>query len=121
MQLHILSIDDSKAVLKYIEWVFSKSIHSVETFLSGRDALANILKNTTKYDLILLDWEMPDLDGIGVLEELKKENIKIPVAMLTSKNNEEDIKKAIEYGVEEFIMKPFTPELLLEKIEEICE
>ena len=79
MQLQILSIDDSKAVLKYIEWVFSKSNHSVETFLSGREA------------------------------------------MLTSKNNEEDIKKAIEYGVEEFIMKPFTPELLLEKIEEICE
>ena len=119
MKLHVISIDDSKAVLKYVEWVFSASSHTVETEISGREALKKLQKDSSQYDLILLDWEMPELDGIGFLKELKKNNIKIPVAMLTSKNNEKDIREAISYGVEEFIMKPFTPEILIEKIEEI--
>ena len=121
MKLNILSVDDSKAVLKYIEWVFSKVDHEVRTVSGGKQAIKFLQSPEGQgIDLILLDWEMPPPDGLEVLREFKKLGIKIPVAMLTSKNNESDIREALSLGVEEFIMKPFTPELLIEKIEEIC-
>jgi len=119
MKLNILSVDDSKAVLKYIEWSFKEKHHTLTTVDNGQDAIRLVSKN--KYDLILLDWEMPDPNGIEVLKIVRSKNKLVKIAMLTSKNDEKEIIEALDLGADDYIMKPFTPDLLDEKILEIFE
>jgi len=68
------------------------------------------------FDLILLDWEMPVKDGPTTFKELKTMGLKTPVFMLTSKNNPSDIIQMLEEGVTEYMMKPFTADIVREKI-----
>lgn len=119
MKLNVLSIDDSRAVLKYIEWSFSQMEHNVTTVLEGKVGVEMVREQPGKYDLLLLDWEMPEIDGIEVLRQIRSFDKNIKIVMVTSRNNEKDIREALNLGADEFIMKPFTPELLSEKLEEV--
>ena len=75
------------------------------------------MKVDSKFDLILLDWEMPVLNGPGTFSEFKKMELKIPVVMMTTKNASEDIQTMLNMGVAEYLLKPFTIDILFEKIE----
>ncbi len=103
----ILIADDSNIILNFLE----KSIHdeySVEKARSGTEAI-ECIKNNNLY-AILLDLNMPSLNGFEVLEYLKKENLmdKIPVVIITGDDTEDTIKKAFSYGVLDVLNKPFT-------------
>jgi len=82
----------------------------------GQEALT-LLKTKPDFDLILLDWEMPNLNGPSTFSKLLESGYKIPVIMMTTKNAAEDIQKMLEMGVAEYLMKPFTIDILFEKIE----
>ena len=103
----ILIADDSNIILNFLE----KSIHdeySVVKARSGTEAI-ECIKNNNLY-AILLDLNMPSLNGFEVLEYLKKENLmdKIPVVIITGDDTEDTIKKAFSYGVLDVLNKPFT-------------
>lgn len=76
--------------------------------------------NTKEKDLILLDINLPNLDGEYLLKELRKE-IDTPIIMVTSKNTEIDELLCIEYGADDFITKPFSPRILLARITRLLE
>ncbi len=118
--MKILSVDDSKAVLSFVKDVFKDSEHEIVTALGGAKALELLeSEEGSQIDLVLLDWEMPDPNGPKVLQEICDKKINVKVVMLTSRNSEEDILKMLELGAVEFIMKPFTKDLLISKVEEI--
>lgn len=85
----------------------------------GREALNSIRSGT--YDLIVLDYMMPYLTGMEVLEQIRKDGVQTPVMMLTAKAQEADRELAMSYGADYFMAKPFSPIELLSLIESILD
>ncbi|MFW6383732.1 MAG: response regulator, partial [Nanoarchaeota archaeon] len=90
----------------------------VEKAENGEEALEKANNTALKPDLIILDVMMPKIDGFQVCKKLKssEKTRDIPIIMLTVKNTPEDLKKAISYNVDEFITKPFEPEILEKRV-----
>jgi len=78
----------------------------------------NAVKETPDFDIILLDWEMPEMDGLSFLTEVRGNKLapNTKIIMLTALNKMSNILQAIDAGADEYIMKPFTPEIVLEKL-----
>jgi two-component system, chemotaxis family, chemotaxis protein CheY len=85
----------------------------------GVTALQLLDQNEEKLDLIITDWLMPNMDGIEFVKEVKDlEDLKdVPILMVTSVDEKENVIKAIKSGVNDYIAKPYTPETLRIKIE----
>ena len=93
----------------------TKGIQVIATFHNGADAL-QFLK-TTSVDLILLDLYMPGCDGLELLRELRKDKIDTDVIMITAANDMEHIKEAMQFGVIDYLMKPFQYERFSEAMD----
>jgi len=115
-----LIVDDSKTVHAFLHEVFKKvkGVEWVDAY-NGEEALATLEKDQ-KFDLIFLDWEMPVKTGPETLESIRGRNISVPILMMTSRNKPEDIEKMLIAGASEYLMKPFTSDILIEKIEFAC-
>ena len=73
------------------------------------------------FDLIILDWKMPKLDGLGVLKEIRTAGISTPVMMLTSEQHAENVQQAIQAGITDYIVKPCTHMTLLKKLSAVVQ
>lgn len=117
---NVLVIDDTKAVHAYLKSILSKvpeiTLHGV---FNGAEATER-LKKDAAFDLILLDWEMPVMNGPETLKWIKAAGIAPPVVMMTTKNKPDDIVQMLESGASDYLMKPFTLDILLGKIEMVC-
>ncbi len=103
----ILIVEDEKPIRQALELKLSKAGFSITPVSNGKDAISKVSKQ--KFDLILLDLMMPEMNGYEVLAQLKNLNIKTPVIILSNLGQEEDIKKAKEYGAEDYCIKSNTP------------
>lgn len=112
---NLLLVDDNVELVKMIKEYFSSNragIEVVYTASNGEECLERLKENEENIDLIVLDLVMPKVDGITVLEKMKKENIRKNVIVLTSYNNADIIRRVSEYGVNYYLLKPFElPEL----------
>ena len=121
--LKVLIIDDSKAVHAFVKDCVSKIKCECQQAFDGQQGLEVFKQKLTepnfKYDLILLDWEMPKLTGPETLKELRKVSPDIPILMMTTRNSVDDLKAMLEAGVSEYMMKPFTPDIFFEKVETV--
>lgn len=113
----ILCIDDSKSVHAFLRDCTSEFTDSFTSAYDGEEALEIFAKGDRAFDLIFLDWEMPKLNGPDTFKRLSESGVQIPVFMLTSKNNTQDIARMLDLGVSEYIMKPFTKDIIFEKIQ----
>lgn len=115
--LKILIIDDTRSVHTYMKTLLLKTkdvtATSVMNGLEGIEAY----ENQGPFDLILLDWEMPVMTGPETLKRLVDLGCKTPIVMVTTKNAPSDIAGMLELGATEYMMKPFTADILFEKIE----
>lgn len=116
MAQKILVVDDEPHLVEVMASRLRANRYEVVTAVLGREGLEKAKKE--KPDLILLDILMPDMDGHQVLSHLKEmaETRNIPVMMLTVKKWSEDIKNAMAGGAVDYVVKPFDPSVLLEKI-----
>lgn len=115
--MRILVVDDSKTISMMVLDMLKTNKIDAKAAYNGEEAVSMLKKGET-FDMILLDWNMPTLDGPGFLEKVRKDNIKCPpVCMMTTENAPDKINKAIELGAVEYIMKPFTFDILISKIE----
>jgi len=112
----ILVVDDDLTTIKIISHFLQKENYRVRTALSGMDGLKKAFQETP--DLILLDVMMPDLNGFQFLSIYRKdkENVRIPVVILSSLSEEADVLKGLEIGAVDYITKPFSPQVLMAKI-----
>ena len=116
----ILSVDDSKSVQSFIKASLSDFTNlSLDFCENGQVAIEKIQNENLKYDLVLLDWEMPVLTGPQTYKKLRELKIDFPVIMVTSKNKPDEIGQMLRDGVLEYVMKPFTKEILIEKIKTV--
>ena len=105
MQKKILIVDDEHKLVEMIALYLVKEGYEVVTALNGAEAMRQFTMD--KPDLILLDWMMPDLSGIDILKEIRKNSL-IPVIMLTAKADEVDKLIGLELGADDYTTKPFS-------------
>ncbi len=118
--MKILVVDDSSTMRRIIVNTLNKlGYKDVVEAEHGLDALAK-LKENPDVGLILTDWNMPEMDGLTFVQTLRRSKTfnKIPIIMITTMGAKEDIVKALKAGVNNYIVKPFTPQILKEKIEQ---
>jgi two-component system chemotaxis response regulator CheY len=116
----ILSVDDSSIVRKIIRSAVEVLNYELIEAADGADALAILRKESADIILILLDWNMPGMNGFDFLTTVKNhpEFKKIPVMMVTTESEKENIVKAIKAGAAHYMIKPFTTEELIKKVME---
>jgi len=119
--INVLMIDDNDSIISKTKEYFSSHavINVVKTISNGKDGLNYILKHNDEFDLILMDIIMPEVDGITILEEMQKNNIKKNVIVLTSYKKESTIKMVSHYDVDYYMLKPFDSSALEKRILEV--
>ena len=110
MPQNILLVDDEPLNLDLLEQELTDLGYGVEKAESGRAALEKLA--VTPVDLVLLDYQMPGMNGIEVLEEIKKKQLDLPVIMITAYGTIARAVEAIKNGADDFVTKPFDPDHL---------
>lgn len=116
----VVVADDEPFILSALKDTLSDE-YEVFTASNGKEAVKLVEKNPP--DLIILDVMMPEMDGLEACKHLKKDKISasIPIILLTAKGQITDIEKGFKSGADAYVVKPFSPARLLEKVEEIFE
>lgn len=116
--MKILTVDDMALIRKVIGRVVRSLGGELLEASSGREALALLGQDAGLVDVILLDWNMPGMDGLELLQRLKSDARfkQIPVIMVTSTNDKAKIISAIQAGASNYLTKPFTEHELAQKI-----
>lgn len=119
---HILVVDDDPMNLKVAQRLLGRN-YSVDTAVSGKDAVEKLKSDGVITDLILLDIHMPDEDGFAVMEKLKadKKLKNIPVIFLTADDDRNTETEGFKAGAVDFIRKPFVPEIMLRRVGRMLE
>ena len=118
-QMKILAVDDSPTMRRIIINTLKRAGYSdVVEACDGKDALAKM--KVERVDLVITDWNMPEMDGLALVTTIRmsEEFKSLPVLMITTRSVKEDIVEALKAGVSNYIVKPFTPETLKQKIDE---
>jgi two-component system alkaline phosphatase synthesis response regulator PhoP len=112
----ILVVDDEEDILELVRYNLSREGYKVLCASSGEEGLK--IARAEKPDLIVLDLMLPGFDGLDVTRRLKGDDDtrKIPIVMLTAKEEESDIVTGLELGAEDYITKPFSPRVLVARV-----
>ena len=115
---YILVVDDESRMRKLLKDFLSAKGYKILEAEDGEKAIEVFEENRNKIKLILLDVMMPKLDGWSVLRKIRQES-NLPVIMLTARGEEQDELFGFELGVYEYISKPFSPKILVARVEAI--
>ncbi len=115
----ILVVDDEERMRKLVKDFLKVKGYTILEAEDGEKALEVYEENKNKIKLVLLDVMMPKLDGWSVLRQIRQNNTKIPIIMLTARAEEQDELFGFELGVDEYISKPFSPKILVARVEAI--
>lgn len=118
--LKILAVDDSPTMRRIIINTLKRAgFENVIEANDGKDALAKL--KVEQINFVITDWNMPEMDGLTFVTTLRStpEYAKMPILMVTTRSVKDDILEALKAGVNNYIVKPFTPETLKEKIDQV--
>ena len=115
---YILVVDDESRMRKLLKDFLSVKGYQILEAEDGEKAIEVFEENRHKIKLILLDVMMPKLDGWSVLRKIRQDS-NLPVIMLTARGEEQDELFGFELGVDEYISKPFSPKILVARVEAI--
>lgn len=115
--LAIAVVDDDFVIQELLKTTFEAINAAVSTFSNGREFLTAV--RTRVFDLVFLDLRMPEVDGFGVLAELKAQDLEMPIIVLSAVTQRESVVKAFKAGVKSYLVKPLKPEQILRKTLEI--
>ena len=113
--MKILIIEDDKNILSFLTRGFEEDGFTVDSAANGDDG--EYLSTINKYDVIVLDWMLPNKSGIEILKSLKLKGISTPIIMLTAKSMLQDKIAGIKTGADDYLTKPFEYEELLVRVE----
>ena len=113
----IAIVDDDMATIRYFEILLKTTSAEVMTFLNAIDFLNYSKENPRKFDLVLMDYLIPYINGIDCVKSLRKSNRHVPVVMITAYYTRESKEESILAGIDEYILKPVIPEKVLSILE----
>ena len=114
-ELKILVVDDEDRMRKLVKDFLTRKQYKVIEAENGEEAI-DLFVEHNDFDLIILDVMMPKMDGWEVCREIRKVS-KVPIIMLTAKGEESDELLGFELGVDEYISKPFSPRILVARVD----
>jgi len=116
--MRVMLVDDSMTMRRIIKNIITREgITEIIEAENGREALAAVSKNMP-IDIIFLDWNMPEMDGISFLKAFRQDSTyqKVKVIMCTSESEKDRVLDAIKAGAQGYLVKPITPEALKQKL-----
>ena len=116
--IYILIVDDESRMRKLLKDFLGTKGYQILEAKDGEKAIEIFEENKNKIKLVLLDVMMPKLDGWSVLRKIRQES-NLPVIMLTARGEEQDELFGFELGVDEYISKPFSPKILVARVDAI--
>ena len=116
--MRALIIDDSRAMCLILTRILADLAFETEEAAHGREALERVERGGP-FDVIMVDWNMPEMNGYDFVVALraKPEHRRVPVVMVTTETETAKMARALEAGATEYVMKPFTREVIREKLD----
>ena len=116
-----LIVDDSKTIRMVLRKILRELGYEVCEAVDGKDALNVIEAEKTTVSLVLTDWNMPGMNGLDLVRNLRQDPqlASLKVIMVTTETEVDHIVSALEAGADEYVMKPFTKDILREKLEQV--
>lgn len=112
----VLIIEDDPLVRQFVELVLSQASYNVSSVGTGELGLKAL--QTSKWDLVLLDIQLPDMTGVDLLRLLRRyQRVKATVMMMTAKGDLATVRDAMDAGADGYLVKPFTPDALTKRVE----
>ncbi len=113
-----LVVDDSRSVRMILRRTLTELGYEVREASNGREALEVIEVEKSSVSLVLADWNMPEINGLDLLKRLRQDPrlAALVVVMVTSETEARHMMAALEAGANEYVMKPFTKDILVEKL-----
>jgi len=121
-ELQVLVVDDYQAMRRMLADILRYAgIKNISHAEDGAVAWNRIRQQNPSFDLVFLDWDMPNMTGIELLQQLRAEEQykDMPVIMITAEADVEHVKEAIEVGVTDYIVKPYKPQTVISKIQSV--
>ena len=115
--MKILFVDDEEAILFLVKKFLFKNGYIVDIETNGRKGLVNALVN--KYDVILLDLNLCDSNGIDICKKIREDGVTTPIVFITSNREDDSLIKAFRSGADDYLRKPFNFNELLVRIEAV--
>ncbi len=112
--MRILVVEDDQRLARFLERVLTEEGYAVDRCASGADAVTQL--RASGYDLVLLDWMLPDLDGIEVCRQIRRGGSPVPILMLTARDQVSERVLGLDAGADDYLVKPFEVEELLARI-----
>jgi len=110
----VIVVEDALKVARFISRVLSEEGFTTDIATKGQLALRQIAKGS--YDLAILDWTLPDMDGLSICRELRNAGNSIPVMMLTARGQVSDRVLGLESGADDYLVKPFEVDELVARV-----
>jgi two-component system, chemotaxis family, chemotaxis protein CheY len=115
MSVNVLLADDSKTMRTIIRRSLEAlGVSSITEAADGVEAV-NLFQQQ-EFTLVLTDWNMPNKNGLEVIQEIRSKNTRVPIIMITTEAEKRQILRAIEAGVTDYLVKPFETDVLREKL-----
>jgi DNA-binding response OmpR family regulator len=114
--MRILLVEDETSIANFIREGLEEEGFAIDVANNGKTGLQMAIDNLAEYDVVLLDWMLPGLNGIEICRAIRKESKEIPVIFLTAKDTTDDAVFGLEAGANDYIRKPFAFEELLARI-----
>ena len=116
--MRALVIDDSKVIRAILRGILEKAGFEVAEACNGREALQR-LEQLGPTELALVDWNMPEMDGLSFVKAVRAEprHAGLRLMLVSTENEQARLSAALEAGADEYVMKPFSREVILEKLE----
>ncbi len=116
--MYALIIDDSRAMRRILRQIVEPLGFQIAEAGHGIEGLER-LKEHPEIELVLVDWNMPEMNGIDFVKVVRSDpsNDRMKLVMVTTETEPSKMARALMTGVDEFLMKPFTPDMLLDKLQ----
>jgi len=119
--MKLLVIDDSKPMRTFLTFIAREMSFTTAEAGDGREALDILVRNDPRepFDVALVDWEMPRMNGLEFVQAVRrnKDFVELKLLMITTLNSMDRVTEALETGANDFLMKPVSKEMLLEKLQ----
>ena len=114
--MNILMIEDNESVCEMMSMFFEKEGWNSAFSGDGKEGLAAFMTAKETWDMVILDLNLPSMDGMQVCREIRKASVHVPIIMLTARDSESDQVIGLEIGADEYVTKPFSPLTLMARI-----
>jgi len=118
--MKVLVVDDASIIPRLIKNTLAQSVYSdVLEATNGREAVNTAKKE--KLDLILMDWNMPEVTGLEAVQSIRASGNTAPIVMVTTEAEKQRVVTAVQAGINDYLVRPFTPDALIDRVKKFTE